>query len=136
MVPPPFHPEGFILPNAVPAHFEQFYRATLRRVIGARARSSLVHDAYAEWAGRTGSPSISYRQLRGYMLALGHRHVKSNGIQYLDATFASEVPGTPDTFAVLTDDALSPVGIDATVSAIDGAVGALRKLRRALTGAS
>lgn len=136
MVPPPFHPEGFILPNNVPAPFEQFYRSTLRRVIGARVRSSIVHDAYAEWAAKAGSPSISYQQLRGYMLALGHRHFKSNGIQYRDVAFASEVPDIPDTFALVPIDALSPVGIDATVNAIDGAVGALRTLRRALTGAS
>jgi hypothetical protein len=136
MVPPPFQPEGTTLPNAVPLHFERFYRARLRRVIGIRSRSSTVQAAYVAWATGEAAPSISYHQLRRYMLALGHPHIKSNGIQYLDVAFAADVPNVEDTFAVMPIGSGSPGGIDATVSAIDSAVSALAQLRRVLTGAA
>jgi hypothetical protein len=136
MVPSPFQPEGMTLPNGIPLHFERFYRENLRRVIGARVRSSTVQTAYTTWADREDAQSVSYHELRRYMLALGHRHVKSNGIHYRDAAFASDVPDTPDTFAVFSLDTIAPGGVDATVAAIDGATVALARLRRALTGAS
>ena len=136
MVPPPFQAEGVTLPNGIPPHFERFYRETLRRVTGARVRSSKVQTVYTTWADREDAQSVSYHELRRYMLALGHRHVKSNGIYYRDAAFAVDVPDTADTFAVLSLDTIAPGGVDATVAAIDSAAFALARLRRALTGAS
>ena len=136
MVPPPFQTEGSTLPNSVPVHFERFYRETLRRVAGSRLRSSTVQTAYSEWASRERGPHLNYHQLRRYMLAIGHSHLKSNGIQYLDVALAVDVPDIPDAFALLPIEALTPAGVDTTIAAIDGAVMALTRLRRALTGAS
>ena len=136
MVPTPFQVEGALLPNGIPNHFERFYRETLRRVVGARLRSSPVQAAYMTWADREDAQSISYHQLRRYMLALGHRHVKSNGIFYRDVAFAIDVPEVADTFAIVPLDTMAPGGVDATIAAIDDATMALARLRRALAGAS
>lgn len=137
MVPSSFRPEGPTLPNDVPAYFELFYRATIRRVIGRRLRSSDLLATYLAWAGANDAPAINFHQLRRYMRAIGHDRAKSNGIRYLDAAFACDLPNTPDSYRIVPLHERMPADtIDLAVAAIDEAMTALRQVRVAIVGAS
>ena len=133
MVPPPFRSEPSTLPIPVPAYFERFYRSVLRPVTGMRVRSSLLLETYLVWASETRSPSVNYHELRRYMRAAGHLTLKSNGIQYVDVTFAHLVPDVPDGYRLTSyKHAVHPTSIDEVVASIDAASTILQNARNAL----
>ena len=73
----------------VPQPFEQFYRATLRFVVGSRMRRTEVHRLYCSWAAENEQESLNRRQVKRAMVSIGHGLIESNGMYYLDLGLAS-----------------------------------------------
>ena len=135
MLPSRFQTEGLALPSAVPDRFERFYRARLRRRPGSRVRSSALLDAYRAWAVSEDEAGASFNDLGGWMRALGHRRLKSNGIYFADAVFATDAPGLPDNFRIVpAREQLGAVTTDQVLALVDQIDVQLRAIRRALDG--
>lgn len=135
MLPAPFQLEGAILPVRIPLHFERFYRATLRRVIGSRIRSVELRDTYLAWAAANGAPSMSFGELRLALEGVGHRRVQSNGVHYADLVLARDVPSLSDTLpAMASGIAVAARAADpgTILSKVDAALASLLDLRRAI----
>jgi hypothetical protein len=82
-------------------HFEQFYRANLRFVPGARLRSSDVGRFYSAWARATAAPGMTARELKDAMHHIGHRALRTNGIAFCDVALAAECRDVADNFPML-----------------------------------
>ncbi|HXH15661.1 MAG TPA: hypothetical protein VNJ10_05970 [Sphingomonas sp.] len=114
----------------------------MRRVIGAKVRSSVLRDDYQAWADTSHAASMTYRELRAMMEAVGHSRTKSNGINYRDVALIEDAPDVPDT---LGDDVATRMSIarapreqanpSPLVAKVDAALSALLDLRAALTAA-
>ncbi len=139
MLPAPFQREGAILPTRIPLHFERFYRATLRRVVGSRIRSVELRDAYMAWAAANGAPSMSFVELRRAVEGIGHRRIQSNGVRYADLIMAVDVPELADTLPALVS-GVAGAGRTADqtdmVARVDAALASLLDLRRSLVASS
>jgi len=85
----------------VPQPFEQFYRATLRFVVGSRMRRTEVHRLYCSWAAENEQESLNRRQVKRAMVSIGHGLIESNGMYYLDLGLASAFPDVPDNYPAL-----------------------------------
>lgn len=98
-LPRPFRqPEGRVLRYPVPADFEAFYRASLRFWPGGRVRSQELMRRHVAWARDHQAQAIGFKPMKRAMLSVGHRSFASNGVVYLDARFADELPDLPDNF--------------------------------------
>jgi hypothetical protein len=134
--------EGQPFPLALSARFEAYYRARLRRVIGAKVRSSDLLTDYQKWADANHAANMTYRELRSMMEAVGHSRSNSNGINYRDVALIEDAPGVPDT---LGEDVANRLSIASAprqqaapsplVAKVDAALSALLDLRTALTAA-
>jgi hypothetical protein len=137
ILPETFRPVPSNLPLTLLDQFERFYRQRLRWVCGSRLRGELLHREYMAWAAATGAVSISQKELRDFVLALGHRRVRSNGIQYCDVAFAVDHPRLCDTLPPDPFGGGGRVGVgsaDAIVSRIDRAMAGLIDLRALFAG--
>lgn len=135
MLPLSFQLEGAILPVRIPLHFERFYRASLRRVVGSRLRSVHLRDAYLAWAAANGAPSMSFGELRRALEGVGHRRLQSNGVHYADLIMASEVPDLADTLPVMASGVMGtarPADQQTILSKVDAVLASLLDLRRAI----
>jgi hypothetical protein len=92
--------EGRQLGGPVPPAFETFYRSHLRFRSGPRLRAAVLAERYGAWALENEAPSMSLKEIRLAMLNIGHRHLRSNGMLYLDVQLAAELPGVADNFPV------------------------------------
>jgi len=139
-----FPMEGRALPIVLLPHFEQYYRAGLRRVIGGRLRAREVYEAYHAWAANTGAPSLTFSALRQQFEIVGHRRVQSNGIHYVDMAFAASVPDVADTLpdpfrgsaALGSTTTVEPDPSAELLAKVDVALAALLELRRAIEAAA
>jgi len=82
----------------VPQHFEEFYRANLRFVVGARMKRLQVAQLYASWAAENERPSMNLRQVKRAIVNIGHGAIESNGMYYLDLGLAKSFPDVPDNY--------------------------------------
>jgi hypothetical protein len=107
-----FQPGHRRLRGPVPCHFEAFYRAHLRFVPGSRLRSSSVSRFYSAWAAAAAAPSLTFREVKRAMDAIGHRSINSNGVQYCDVGLATDHEGLADNFPIV------PLPTEAVAAAI------------------
>jgi len=135
MLPAPFHVEGATLPHAINADFERFYRAHLRRVTGARIRSTSLRDAYLRWAAQENAVSLTFNQISRFMEIIGHRRMRSNGVQVLDLAYASDFPNLADNLQLAPQLTASDHSAGPLVERVDRALAALLDLRVALIAA-
>src|SRR4051794_24515443 len=82
----------------VPLHFEEFYRANLRFVVGVRMKRLAVAQFYASWATENGKQYLSLRQIKCAMVSIGHGLIESNGMYYLDVGLAKSFPDLADNY--------------------------------------
>ncbi len=139
MLPAPFQPEGAILPVRIPLHFEQFYRESLRRVVGSRVRSVELRDAYLAWAAANGAPSMSFGELRRAVEGVGHRRLQSNGVHYADLIMATDVPDLTDTLPPMPSGVIGATRAadqPTILSKVDAVLASLLELRRTIVANS
>jgi hypothetical protein len=86
------------LHGPVPLHFEEFYRAKLRFVVGARLRTTEVLNHYLVWAAENAKPSIEHKQLSRVMRYIGHDSMNSAGMRFLDVGLATMFPDVADNY--------------------------------------
>jgi hypothetical protein len=89
---------GRMLSGPVPADFEAYYREHLRWRSGRRIGVIRLRERYQAWAIEAEAQSLSLKQLKKAMIAVGHRHATSNGTYYFDVEFADQLPDVPDNF--------------------------------------
>jgi hypothetical protein len=116
------------LSGPVPPSFEDFYRARLRFVPGARIRTLHIADMYRAWAAQNRKPSLSLKKLKRAMSNIGHRAIESHGMFYGDVGFAADHPDLTDNFPTL-----APMEAAVILERIDAAIAELGSVRRVLT---
>ncbi|RZF65871.1 hypothetical protein EWE75_04255 [Sphingomonas populi] len=136
----PLQLEGVPLPEPLPSFFERFYRTNLRRITGARIRSSDLMRAYQSWALANGECSINYLMLARLMAATGHRKVTSNGVHFTDVGFVADHAQVTDTLPSPFVGSLPPVASRRSrkkspdlIAKVDAALLDLLEIRKALS---
>lgn len=107
--------------------FEAFYRAELRYSFGARIEAMEIVRRFNDWARRESRGSIGPRELKAYMLRIGHRSRKSNRTWYLDVCTAAAAPHLEDNFP---EALVVPPASAGAIARIDAIAAELVKLRR------
>lgn len=69
--------------------FAEFYRESLRPMIGQRIKASDLRAAYLTWAEAKGRGSLSAKAIALLMDRRGHGRIRSNGVRYLDIELCS-----------------------------------------------
>jgi hypothetical protein len=85
----------------VPPDFENFYRAHLRFVVGARVRRLEVAQLYDSWATENDKQFLNLVQIKRAMGIIGHGMIESHGMYYLDLGLAASFPDLADNYPAL-----------------------------------
>jgi hypothetical protein len=129
----PFQMDRRRLLGPVPLHFEQFYRAHLRFVVGERVGSTNVARFYAAWADANAAPSIGSRAIKRAMLNIGHSSMNSNGVKYCDVALAADFPELPDNYPAIP--LPSEAYADQLAKRLDAMITELSSIRAQVTAA-
>ncbi|GAM01254.1 hypothetical protein [Sphingomonas parapaucimobilis] len=136
------HLEPQLLPVGLPPKFEEFYRASLRRVAGSRINATDLRNAYLGWACDRNAPGLEFHDIKRLMAFIGHSRKNSNGVQYLDLAFAADHPGLGDTLPdpfwgmVAAGEPMDAAVAREVISRIDGMLKEILNLRQIVSNAA